>query len=158
MLLFIGPRLAALAVFAGLGLLVSPAVVRDAVADDVEPDDLPSSPHDLDAELTKIDPSRAAADVLRGIGLRHRVDHFDTFDDDPFVLLTAPPNPRIIDVDLMHARDCAFDRVHGGMCVLRGFDESPGSIDVNAYGTDNAQRNRFQILERILDSVDIIDP
>jgi hypothetical protein len=128
-------------------LVAAPA----AAAADVEADDLPQSPHDLDAELTKIDPARATADVLRGLGIRGRFDHFD--DVDAFAAVTTPANPRIIDIDRMRARDCVFDRIRGGMCVLRGLDDVD-RVDVDAYGAGNAQRIRYEILERILDSVD----
>ena len=130
-------------------------VLATPAAADVEQADLPRSPNDLDAELTTIDPRRAMADVLRGLGIRHRADQLGTFEDDAFLFVTTSHTSRVIDVDLMHARDCAFDRVRGGACVLRGFDQ-PDPIDIAAYGAGNAQRQRFEMLERMADSVDAL--
>jgi hypothetical protein len=118
----------------------------------VDEDELPPSPQDLDAELERLDPTRTA-NLFRGLGLE-----LDPFEEHTLRSLLAPRNPRIIDVDLMHARDCLLDRIHGGQCVLRGFDEEPESIDVSRYGDELGQRQRFEVLERMIDALQPIDP
>ena len=138
-------RLTALALLAALG-------TANADADDLERDDLPSSPHDLDAEIERLDPTRTA-NLFHALG-----PELDLFEDHAFRSLMAAQNPRIIDVELMHARDCLVDRIRGGLCVLRGFDDNAERIDVDHYGVGRAHRTRYEILERVIDSLDVLDP
>ena len=71
-------------------------------------------------------------------------------------IFREPPrqeSPRIIDVDAMVERDCFLDRIHGGECVLRGFEEPEGT-DVAAEARDRAEHMRFELVERVLDEIE----
>lgn len=130
-----------------------------AVASPVVDDALPESPSSLDDDIARQSRTRVFdfdgvvigdADTAPSIEL---VLGLEVGDID---LLRSPPtNPRIIDIELMHRRDCVLDRIRGGQCVLRGFDEPvDAGIDVERYGRDRAQHGRVLLLDRIRDTAD----
>jgi hypothetical protein len=78
-------------------------------------------------------------------------DRTITFDPD------EPLNIHIIDIDLMHARDCKRDETRGGRCILRWDDDPETSrLDILDGGVSRVSRRRFEILDTMLDSVEIV--
>ena len=125
------------------------ALAAPAYADD----SLPESPSSLDDDLVRIAKTFDFADVDIAVEITLHLEPGDAE-----LLRTSPTNPRIIDLDRAHQRDCALDRIHGGLCILR-FDEEPDlSIDVDAYGHERAEYSRFEILGRILETADEVAP
>ena len=151
---------ALVAILMAAATAATPAVTKPALAKPVPGDSLPDSPSSLDADLVE---RRTRVfdfedDVIGDIDIVVE----DTLGLEPgdIDLLRSPPtNPRIIDIDLMHRRDCALDRVHGGQCVLRGFDEpAEHGIDVDRYARDRAMQGRIDALDRILETADELAP
>ena len=130
-----------IAIAIALAVVGSPAVGAD--------DSLPDSPSSLDADLARTFKTRTFdfADVDLDV---ETTLHLEPGDAE--LLRTSPTNPRIIDLDRAHRRDCALDRIRGGLCIMRLDEEPDLSIDVGAYGHDRAQRGRFEILDRILET------
>jgi hypothetical protein len=82
----------------------------------------------------------------------------DILDDRDLTRVDHPQRPqrhnhRIIDIDQMHANDCRLDRIHDGVCVMTWEDPLDGQV----FGRDFALRYRWELVEQVLDTAELID-
>jgi hypothetical protein len=106
-------------------------------------------PTHADARPRPFEPPDPLEDLLE----ESRLSRFD--DPVPFTRREPDPKtPRIIDLNRMHAEDCQLDQFHGGDCILR-FEVD--SLDVDYYGRNRALSFRYELLEQILDTAEVID-